>query len=87
MSSSYVNINNMVRKDITQKLQKEKAILDHIWQWKETPENSGKPLTVKNYDDCMLASGKAGEALELRLAGAKGQANAIAARQCKAMGG
>ena len=73
MSSSYVNITNMVRKDITQKLQKEKAILDHIWQWKETPENSGKPLTVKNYDDCMLASGKAGEALELRLAGAKGQ--------------
>ncbi|CAL1140043.1 unnamed protein product [Cladocopium goreaui] len=74
-------------KDITQKIQKEKAILDHIWQWKETPENSGKPLTVKNYDDCMLASGKAGEALELRLAGAKGQANAIAARQRKAMEG
>ena len=58
MSSSYVNINNMVRKDITQKIQKEKAILDHIWQWKETPENSGKPLTVKNYDDCMLASAR-----------------------------
>ena len=43
----------------------------------------GKTLTVKNYDETMLASGKAGETLELRLAGAKGQANAIAARQKK----
>ena len=55
--------------------------MDHIWQWKEIPDKIGKPLTVKNYDDTMSASGIAGEALELRLAGAKGQATAIAARQ------
>ena len=54
--------------------------MDHIFQWKEIPDQCGKPLTVKNYDETMLASGKAGESLELRLAGAKGQANAIAAR-------
>ena len=80
---SYVYIEYSFRKDITQKLQKEKGILDHIFQWKETPDHMGKTLTVKNYDETMLASGKAGETLELRLAGAKGQANAIAARQKK----
>ena len=72
-----------MRKDITQKLQKEKGILDHVLQWKEIPDQVGAPLTVKSYDDTMMASGKAAESLELRLAGAKGQANAIAARQKK----
>ena len=75
-----------MRKDITQKLQKEKGILDHVLQWKEIPDHLGMPLTVKNYDDMMIASGKAGESLELRLAGAKGQANAIAARLKKKEG-
>ena len=60
---------------------KEKSILDHLWNWKETPD--GKPLAIVNYDGIMLASGKAGESLEMRLAGAKGQASALQARMKK----
>lgn len=60
---------------------KEKGILEHVWNWKETPD--AKPLTIENYDSIMLASGKAGESLEMRLAGARGQANALQARMKK----
>eukprot|EP00438_Fugacium_kawagutii_P025601 Skav207784 [mRNA] locus=scaffold70:108542:109402:+ [translate_table: standard] len=68
-----------VEKEISYILQREYTRLDHLWQWKETPEQ--EVLTVERFDHQMLESSKAAESMMDKMAGIKGQLNARAARQ------
>ncbi|CAK9019699.1 unnamed protein product [Durusdinium trenchii] len=58
-------------KDIIQMLTEEKSRLEHMYNWKETPESD--VLTLQAYDECMAKGGQVASKAHEQLAGIKGQ--------------
>eukprot|EP00438_Fugacium_kawagutii_P010152 Skav200441 [mRNA] locus=scaffold559:18580:20348:- [translate_table: standard] len=63
-------------KDIVKTVGNVKAKLDHVYNWKETPD--GEVLTLQAYDDCMAQAGVVAERSSEQLAGVQGQLKARA---------
>ena len=68
-----------LRKEISQSVCAQKTLLDHVWNWKETPQQ--EILTAARYDEIMLNAGVEAEKLQDKAAGVKGQLSARLARQ------
>lgn len=68
-----------VRKQIVQDIQKAKAGLEHIWNWREL--ESGCEITVRVYDQVMLDAGRKAEMVEEQLAAVQAQISVREKRQ------